>query len=234
MRAASTLAVLLVAPIAAMASETCPQGSSSATCATATTKSETAASATSASVRLPDTKPQRPLDDLDLFGDTAAEKAKLAEPDLEGELGTRRWMLKTHQILGMATLALTAATVLIGHFNYDRLYGPGRNGSDGLLMTHRVLAYSTVGAFATTATFSVFAPKRVQREDSGFSTVDIHKLAVAGASLGMLAQVGLGFAAGRAADAGNPNTPARLAGAHQVVGWATLGLLTTAAVSLLF
>ncbi len=176
----------------------------------------------------------KPSHDFDLFGDTSERADALSSPDLSKAIARRHHALKAHQILGLSTLALTAATVLVGQFNYDRLYTSGASGNDSLQLTHRILAYSTVGAFATTAGFALFAPKPVERSDPGFSTIDFHKLAVAGASAGMLTQLALGFVAAQAAQAGNGHLSSNMAGAHQLVGWTTLGLLSAAGISLLF
>jgi hypothetical protein len=173
-------------------------------------------------------------DDFDLFGDTARREAELADPGLEKDIGRRRAMLRTHQLLGLTTLGLMTATAIVGQVNYANTYGDGADGSDGLRVPHMVLSYTTVAAFATTAGFSLLAPEPVERESSGIDTVTLHKLAVIGAAAGMLAQAGLGFTAARSADAGHPTRPGDLAAIHQVIGWTTLGFMTAAAAVWLF
>jgi hypothetical protein len=175
-----------------------------------------------------------PEDDFDLFGDTARREAELADPGLEKDIARRRSMLRTHQILGLTTLGLMAATAIVGQVNYANTYADGADGDDGLRVPHMVLSYTTTAAFATTAAFSLFAPDPVQRESTGIDTVTLHQLAVIGATAGMLAQAGLGFSAARSADAGHPTRPGDLAAIHQVIGWTTLGFMTAAAAVWLF
>lgn len=167
--------------------------------------------------------------DFDLFGDTARQQEELADPTLEKEIGKRRSMLKTHQVLGLTTLGLMTATAVVGQLNYANTYGSGADGDDTWRVPHAVLSYTTAASFATTAYFSLFAPEPVERESGGLDTTTLHRIAVIGASAGMLAQAGLGFSAARAADAGHPTRPGDLAEIHQVIGWTTLGFLAAAA-----
>ena len=166
---------------------------------------------------------------FDLFGDTAAQQAELANPGLEKEIKRRRSMLRTHQVLGITTLTLMTATAIVGQFNYANTYGSHASGNGDLRVPHMVLSYTTAASFATTAYFSLFAPDPVERESSGLDTVTLHKIAVLGATAGMLAQAGLGFSAARSADAGHPTRPGDLAAIHQVIGWTTLGFMAAAA-----
>ena len=50
----------------------------------------------------------------------------------------------------------------------------------------------------------------------------------------MVTQVVLGFITGRNADAGNPTHVQSYAKAHQIIGYGTLGFMTTAAAVWLF
>ncbi|HWV37267.1 MAG TPA: hypothetical protein VN033_02205 [Vulgatibacter sp.] len=164
--------------------------------------------------------------DFDLFGDTAAQKEAASDPALADRIETRRTMLQSHQILGLSTLALMTTSAVLGQLNYDDVYGGG-GGTGDYLMAHRVSTYASAGAFIATATLSVFAPVPFEK-DPGFDTATAHKIAVIGASAGMLAQVGLGFATARSADAGNARNLKRYARIHQAVGYSTVGLMAIA------
>jgi hypothetical protein len=187
------------------------------------------ASVEEGSARVKDDQEQPPSGNFDLFGDTEQKQAELADPELEHQIHKRRSMLKTHQILGLTTLGLMTATAVVGQINYGHMYGSNADGNDNFRVPHMVLSYTTAASFLTTAGFSVLAPEPVERETHGIDTVVLHKIAVIGASAGMLAQAGLGFSAARSADAGHPTRPGDLAAIHQVIGWTTLGFLATAA-----
>jgi cytochrome b561 len=182
----------------------------------------------------------KPPLDFDFFGDKSAgsasgeaggEKsdAEAAEREQAGQ--TRRWMLKTHQTLGIATWALMAATVTVGQLNYNQLYGGG--GSNKWQGTHQILVLSTSVAFAAAAAFAIFAPtpyKKPLHFDSGL----IHRIAVIGATLGMVTEGVLGWWTTHQANAGNPNNLRTMARTHQIVGYSTFGLLTIAGTVWLF
>jgi len=174
--------------------------------------------------------------DFNFFPDSAGETTgsdpaglKLSPEALElkhdGE--TRRWMLTTHQTLGIATWLLMAATVTVGQLNYNQLYGGG-GGSNKWQTPHEILVLSSSVAFAATGAFALFAPspyKKPLRFDTGL----VHRIAVSGATLGMLTEVFLGWWTTHQANAGNHNNLATMARTHQVVGWTTFGFLTAAA-----
>jgi cytochrome b561 len=182
----------------------------------------------------------KPPLDFDFFGDKSAgsasgaaggenSDAEAAEREQAGR--TRRWMLKTHQTLGIATWALMAATVTVGQLNYNQLYRGG--GSNKWQGTHQILVLSTSVAFAATAAFAIFAPtpyKKPLHFDSGL----IHRIAVIGATLGMVTEGVLGWWTTHQANAGNPNNLRTMAFTHQIVGYSTFGLLTIAGTVWLF
>lgn len=169
--------------------------------------------------------------DFDFFGEKSAavgtdgglgaDDARLAE-----QSHTRRWMLKTHQTLGIATWLALVATVTVGQLNYNQLYGGG-GGSNQWQTPHRALVLSTSALFAATATFALLAPtpyKKPLRFDTGL----VHRMAVIGATLGMLTEGILGWVTTHQADAGNPHNLRAMARTHQIVGYTTLGFLTIA------
>jgi cytochrome b561 len=177
-------------------------------------------------------KQENPQLDFDFFGGQSAAPSEggqvplAAEPDLAKEVQTRRWMLKVHQTLGITTWLSMLATVIVGQLNYNQLYGGG-GGSNKWQNPHRALVISTSTLFAATATFSLLAPtpyKKPLRFDTGL----VHRIAVIGATLGMVTEVVLGWITTHQADAGNPHNLRTMAKAHQIVGYSTLGFLTIA------
>lgn len=173
--------------------------------------------------------------DFDLMAPATALSPPPAAVDPHlGELAQkRRSMLRTHQILGLTTLGLMAATVAVGQLNYNDIYTPGGGHTGDFLVPKRMLGYSTFAAFLATGGFSLLAPEPYEK-DEGFDTATLHKASVAMATVGMVSQVVLGFITGRTADAGNATHLQAMAKAHQVIGYSTLGLMTVAATVWLF
>jgi hypothetical protein len=176
--------------------------------------------------------------DFDFFGADAAGSPGLKEPlvtpdpDFEARVHKRRWMLKTHQALGLATWALLAATVTIGQLDYNQLYGGG-GGSRKWQSAHTILVISTSTAFLATGTLAILAPKPYPKP-LRFDTALVHRIAAAGATSGMLTEIGLGVFTHLRAQAGNPHELQTLARTHQIIGYSTLGLLTVAATVWIF
>jgi hypothetical protein len=169
--------------------------------------------------------------DFDFFADEkqagGKEGSNRDADEVAARASRRRWMLKTHQILGLTTWALMAATVVVGQLNYNQLYGGG-GGSTKWQGKHQALIASTTVAFAGTGAFALFAPKPYDRPlqlDTGL----VHRIAVAGATLGMVSEIVLGVVTSRRADAGNPRSLKTLARTHQIIGYSTFGMLTVAA-----
>jgi hypothetical protein len=181
---------------------------------------------------------QKPALDFDFFGGqtggpTAAGSSSDAEAlELSRQSHTRRWMLRTHQVLGITTWASMVATVVVGQLNYNQLYGGG--GHQNTWQTpHRALVISTSTLFAAAATFAILAPtphKKPLRFDTGL----VHRIAVIGATLGMVTEAVLGWITTHQADAGNPHNLSGMALTHQIVGYTTLGFLTIAGTVWLF
>jgi hypothetical protein len=149
-----------------------------------------------------------------------------AEDDTAALARTRRHRLEVHQILGMTTWGLMLAASVVGQLNYNNLYGGG-SGSGTYLMPHRLLTYSTAIMFSITAGYALFAPKPYPKPLK-FDTGLIHRIAVIGASAGMVAQMVLGFITARTADSGNGTNLQRDAKIHGIIGWTTLGFMTAA------
>jgi hypothetical protein len=183
---------------------------------------------------------KKPALDFDFFGGQPADSAQsgagattgASTLDIEGQERTRRWMLRTHQTLGIATWLALVATVTVGQLNYNELYGNG-GGQNTYQTPHRALVITTSALFAATATFSILAPtphKRPLQFDTGL----VHRIAVIGATLGMVAEGVLGWVTTHQADAGNRHNLAAMAQAHQIIGYTTLGFLTVAGAAWVF
>lgn len=166
--------------------------------------------------------------DFDLFGDMEEVRREAIDPSVGERAETRRSMLQTHQILGLSSLTLMATSTVIGQLNYTDLHGSGGARSGDYLLAHRIAAYSTAGFFLGTAAYALLAPVPYERK-RGFDSSTLHRIAVIGASAGLVTQVVLGFVAARTADAGNPRNFETYATVHQAVGYATLGMMAVAA-----
>ena len=188
----------------------------------------------SASVPAPADKPAGL--DFEFFAadsEGAQGAAALAKESEVSELvKKRRHRLEVHQFLGLTTWAFMAASCVIGQLNYNDLYGGG-SGRGAYLVPHKLLVYSTTGLFAATGIYALLAPQPYKKPLK-FDTGLIHRLAAAGATAGMLAQVVLGFITARTADAGNPDGLKHMAKIHDVVGWTTFGFMTAAGAAWIF
>jgi hypothetical protein len=169
--------------------------------------------------------------DFDFFANdnAAAKTGDAATPDsaeVAAKAARRRWMLKVHQTLGITTWALMAATVTVGQLNYNALYGSGTH-STKYKEPHSILVASTTLSFAATGAFAIFAPNPYEKPlklDTGL----VHRIAVIGATAGMITEAILGIVTSSRADAGNPRSLKTLARAHQIIGYSTFGMLTVA------
>jgi hypothetical protein len=160
--------------------------------------------------------------------------APVADLKLDRAITTRRTMLQAHQAMGLTTLSLMAATVVLGQLNYNDMYTRAGAHRGNLALSHRILAYTTSGAFVATASLSLFAPVPYEKRAPGLDTATIHRTSVALASAGMVTQLVLGFVTARQADAGNGHRLEGYIKAHQIIGYTTLACLTTAAVVWVF
>ncbi len=173
-------------------------------------------------------------DDFELFSqEEVAPPAVEVDEAFTRRVDLRRRMLSTHQLMGLTTLTLMLATTVVGVLNYQDVYAPDRAGTGHYLRPHRILAYTTTLSFATTGSLAVFAPESYKKH-KGFDTATVHKMAVSGATLGMLTQVALGFVAARTQEAGNPADMSRIARVHRLSGFVTTSLLATAATVWIF
>ena len=175
-----------------------------------------------------------PAEDFELFPtEEATPRVVQVDEAFTRKVNLRRRMLSTHQLMGLTTLSLMIATTVAGTLNYRDIYTADGAGTGIYIWPHRILGYTTALSFATTGSLALFAPESYKRH-KGFDTATDHKIAVSGATLGMLTQVALGFVAARTQEAGNPADMSRVARIHQISGFVTTGLLATAATVWIF
>ena len=161
-------------------------------------------------------KQSEPSLDFDLLG----EAPKPAVPKEDPALRQRRKMLNLHQALGIGLLGLQVATTVTGQLNYNDKFG-GPN-TDQYKLTHKVLAYTNVAAFAVVGGIALFAPRDKNAPPRGFDRTTVHKICMALATAGMLAQIPLGIATVNREGFLDQQQYAR---AHLAVGYATLGFM---------
>jgi hypothetical protein len=181
---------------------------------------------------------QTPPLNFDFFGDSS-RPGLLPRPENSAHedaiavaVQKRRHRLNVHQALGLATWGTMLAASVVGQLNYHDLYGGG-SGRGNYILPHQLLVYSTTLLFATTAGYALFAPNPYPKPLKA-DTALVHRVAVIGASAGMVAQVVLGFITARSADAGNEDHLARNAKIHDVIGWTTFGFMTVAGATWVF
>lgn len=166
--------------------------------------------------------------DFDLLGE-ARRPGPAPSPELQRMVDRRRTMLSLHQGLGIATWASVAATAIVGQLDFDdRFRGGGDTGR--YHRWHRGLAAGSGALFLATGLLAVLAPEPYPKK-LRLDTATLHKAAMGVAAAGMVAQVVLGLAARSRAGSLSER---RLAEAHQVVGYTTLGAVTAGGLVLLF
>jgi hypothetical protein len=169
--------------------------------------------------------PPGPLD-FDLLGD--APKAQI--PPEDPSLRTRRKMLTTHQAFGFGLLGLQLATTVVGQLNYSDKFDPVEN-TARYEATHRYMAWTNLGAFAATGALALFAPRAKGAKRAGVDRVTVHRVAMALAAGGMLAQGLLGWQTARREGYLDKQDYGR---AHLAVGYATLAAMGVAVGVLVF
>jgi hypothetical protein len=143
----------------------------------------------------------------------------------------RRKMLKTHQGIGLGLVALHLATTVVGQLNYSDKYGSTAPRTARYETTHGVLAAATVAVFAVNGTLALLAPSPKGQVKRGFDRVTLHKLGMALATAGMLAQGGTGLYVNSREGYLNQEKWAK---AHLAIGYATFAALGVAVGALVF
>ncbi|MFO0579056.1 MAG: hypothetical protein U1A78_34060 [Polyangia bacterium] len=172
---------------------------------------------------------------FDLFDDAPKKSAAQLQIDLKAAQDAerkgrlRRQLLTAHQAFGFSTLAVFAATLVIGQLNYQDKYVSG-DFSGRYEQAHLGLGVATSGLFATTGALALFAPNpypKKYRLDSAM----IHRVAMGLAAAGMVAQVVLGPIIDT--HAGRLDQP-RLALGHLIAGYATFAFMATGTIAYVF
>ncbi|MFP2962858.1 hypothetical protein ACLEPN_35090 [Myxococcus sp. 1LA] len=167
--------------------------------------------------------------DFDLLEPAEAATAAQVDPDLEKRIGRRRTMLKLHQGLGFAMAAGLVGTTVVGQLQFNDSF---RGGGDdrNLLGLHRGLAIGTSALFATVGLLGVLAPEPFEK-DFQWDTITVHKIFMALATVGMVAQIVLGI---MATDRFGRLSETDMATAHQISGYVTLGAVSAGVFTLFF
>jgi hypothetical protein len=183
------------------------------------------APAPSLRVALADEKSPGPPLDFDLLGEPPKAKIPQEDPSLR----RRRQMLTLHQGLGIALYATQLTTTVVGQLNYNDKFGIDNTGK--YTQPHMVLAYTNIGAFALTGVVALLAPRAKGAKSEGFDRVTVHRISMAVATAGMLAQGFLGWkTAQREGYLDKPD----YGRTHLVVGYATLAAMTVGIGALVF
>ncbi|MCE9668311.1 hypothetical protein LY474_10855 [Myxococcus stipitatus] len=171
-----------------------------------------------------------PALDFDLLEPAETAAAAQVDPELQARIDRRRTMLKLHQGLGIAMAAGIATTTVLGQLQFNDSF---RGGGDdrNLLGLHRGFAIGTSALFASVGLLGLLAPEPFEKEKTEWDTISYHKLFMALATAGMVAQIILGI---MATDRYGKLSETDLATAHQVVGFTTLGAVTAGVVTLFF
>jgi hypothetical protein len=168
-------------------------------------------------------EPEKPSLDFDLLG--AAKPPP--EPVDPGALRLRRRMLGVHQGIGLGLLGLQLATTAVGQLNYsDRFGGPD---TARYKLSHKALAYTTLGVFAVNGAVALLAPSA--KAPRKLDRVMVHRIAMLTAAAGMAAQVVLGI---QTRDRVGRLDQERLATTHLAVGYVTLAAVLAGVGAIVF
>ena len=201
-----------------------------------------AVSASSESQNPPSANPAQPAAkgdmDFDLFDDKpkldpaaqAAEARKIAEIDRKVKL--RRQILTAHQAIGFTTLAVMAATVILGQVNYVARYGGLNNGQDydRFQNAHLGLSISTSALFTTLGILGLAAPNPYPKPIKADAAL-VHKVSMALATAGMVTQLILGPIT---AIYGGKLEQRDMALGHVITGYATFGFMSAGVLAYVF
>jgi hypothetical protein len=164
--------------------------------------------------------------DFDLLGDAPAVPASDTR-----SMRRRRWMMKTHQGVGLALLATQLGTTVVGQLNYNDKFSSEPDNSNRYKLTHAIFAWSNVTLFAVNGGLGLFAPSPPGRKDVGFDRVKLHRWAVLVASVGMASQAALGLYTVSREGFDNQRGYAK---AHLAIGYGTLAALAVGAGAIIF
>ncbi len=163
--------------------------------------------------------------DFDLLG-----KAKPPPQTAEDErMKKRRAYLQAHQRVGLAILGLETATVVVGQLNYNDKFGTANTGR--YVLPHKALADTTFGVFAVGGTLALLAPRPKDKPDRGWDRVRVHKIFMALATIGMVAQAYYGI---QTRNREGYLDQQQIGRTHLVIGYGTLAATGVAVGALVF
>ena len=163
--------------------------------------------------------------DFDLLGDAPPSAPSASDR----RLARRRWMLNTHQLVGLGLLASQVGTTVVGQLNYNDKFGDSN--TNRYRISHAVLSYTTLTLFVANGGLGLFAPSPPAQVSRGLDRVTLHKIAMWTAAAGMAAQAGLGIYTQARDGFQNQRDVGRI---HLAVGYATLAAVATGVGVLVF
>jgi hypothetical protein len=164
--------------------------------------------------------------DFDLLGEAPPAPASDAGP-----MRRRRWMMKTHQAVGLGLLATQLGTTVVGQLNYNDKFSATPDNSNRYKLSHAIFAWTNVTLFAVNGGLGLFAPSPPGRKDVGFDRVKLHRWSVLVASVGMASQAALGLYTVSREGFDNQRGYAK---AHLAIGYGTLAALAVGAGAIIF
>jgi hypothetical protein len=171
-----------------------------------------------------------PADGPSLDFDLLGEPPKVQAPVEDGSLRRRRKMLNLHQAVGIGLYGLQVGTTVMGQLNYNDKFGIDNTGK--YKAPHQVIAYTNLAAFALAGSIALFTPSaKGPKGEGGVDRVTVHKIGMAVATAGMLAQAALGiYTANREGYLDKQD----YGKAHLYVGYGTLAAMSVAVGALVF
>jgi hypothetical protein len=154
--------------------------------------------------------------DFDLLPDPPKPQVPVEDQSLR----LRRRMLNLHQAVGFGLFGLQLASTTVGQLNYNDKFGIDNTGRYKL--SHQVLVYTNLAAFAAAGTLALFAPSPKGPKTKGIDRITVHKIAMGVATVGMLAQGVLGIQTARREGYLDKQDYGR---AHLAIGYATLAAM---------
>jgi hypothetical protein len=166
--------------------------------------------------------------DFDLLPEKPKSAADLLlAQEIDHEFLVRRRVLKLHQAFGIATVALLAATVVIGQLSYSDKFGGPDSGK--YEVWHDCFEAAATVSFATTGLLALFAPVPFPKKTNG--TMLVHKISMLTATAGFVAEIILGIVTVSLEGHENQQT---LATAHLITGYSTAAATATGVGALFF
>ena len=161
----------------------------------------------------------KPPMDFDLLGEPEPAPASSAREVRRAR--RREWMMQTHQAVGLGLVALQLATTTVGQLNYSDKFADGPN-TNRWRELHAALAWTNLGVFALNGGIALLAPSPPGRKDAGFDRIQLHKLSMLTAAVGMAAQGVLGLYTANREGFQNQE---RIGTVHLAIGYATFTAL---------